>query len=228
MSLHNLSFATKEEYAFRLAIFEQVDAELEEINANPEYTFTVAHNQFSTLTKDEMKKYKGYKPDDSELAGEPTYLPETNLGAADWRSKLQPIQNQGSCGSCWAFATIQEIEGHHNIKTGQSIKLSEQQLVDCVYSRSGCDGGSPQSAQNWISTHGSATRTAYPYTGRYAGGCRSSAGNIKITTKHNVAGSDLTQMKAAVSKGPVAVCLGTDRAFDNYSSGIFNEAGCPT
>jgi C1A family cysteine protease len=63
----------------------------------------------------------------------------------DWRTQgvVGPIKNQGSCGSCWAFSTIDTLESHYAIaNNGTKVDLSEQNLVDCVYSyRDGCDGG---------------------------------------------------------------------------------------
>ena len=53
---HGLSYGTVEEYNFRLGLFNAVDAEINEINANPENTFTVGHNFLSTMTMEEKKR----------------------------------------------------------------------------------------------------------------------------------------------------------------------------
>ena len=44
---------------------------------------------------------------------------------------ISSVKNQGSCGSCLAFATTSALEvfmRHHNYSV---TRLSEQQLVDC-------------------------------------------------------------------------------------------------
>ena len=44
---------------------------------------------------------------------------------------MNPVRDQGSCGSCWAFAATATFEGRYAIKKGAKIQLSEQQMVDC-------------------------------------------------------------------------------------------------
>lgn len=228
MAEHGLSYATPEEFAFRFKIFAETDAELKMINARKENTFTVGHNFFSTMTQTEKEKWYGLKYD-NETNVEPTVLPEDNiLGAVDWRSKMNPIKNQGGCGSCWAFASIQVVEGHHAIKTGQKVDLSEQMLVDCVYDRSGCQGGATGPAQNWIMAHGVRTTANYPYKHAYSGKCLATNGNYKVTAFHRVPSNNVAQMKAAVQQGPVAVCVGVDTILSHYTGGIVNDSNCLT
>jgi KDEL-tailed cysteine endopeptidase len=144
MQEHGLTYATKEEYAFRFGIFEQKEKENIEINSNPENTFTVGHNQFSTWTHDEYKVLLGYRGPQNLTEEEATILPEDNLEASvDWRSKgaVNPVKNQGRCGSCWAFSAIAALEGHKFIQDGKLGSFSEQQLVSCDRRSHGCNGG---------------------------------------------------------------------------------------
>jgi len=139
-----LNYGTAEEYTFRQAIYETKDKENDEINANPENTFTVGHNQFSTWTDAEYKRLLGYRAPKNVTEIEPTILDTVNIpSSVDWRTQgaVNPVKNQGQCGSCWAFSATSAIEGHHAIQQGQLLSLAEQQLVDCDVQCYGCNGG---------------------------------------------------------------------------------------
>jgi len=96
----------------------------------------------------------------------------------DWRDKnvVSPVQNQGDCGSCWAFSTASAIESATAVKSGNLTKLSEQEIVDCSHGcvieegqkvcNQGCNGGWQWSAlTDIIIWHGLDPEDTYPYTG---------------------------------------------------------------
>jgi hypothetical protein len=61
---------------------------------------------------------------------------QNNPLSIDWRDELiiNPIKDQGQCGSCWAFSAVGVIEPFSSLASNQSPPplLSEQNLVDCV------------------------------------------------------------------------------------------------
>ncbi len=90
-------------------------------------------NQFSDMTDEQFKMYLGaVKPLPSEEGSEyevkELEKPDGDLlgGPVDWRTNMNPVRNQGNCGSCWAFASIATLEGRWSVKRGgQQIQLSE-------------------------------------------------------------------------------------------------------
>ncbi len=89
----------------------------------------------------------------------------------DWRSYqghnwLTGVKNQGSCGSCWAFAAVGVAEAYHNIMSvnpNLDLDLAEQDLVSCSFGGS-CSGGSSTSALLYMQNVGIVDENCMPYT----------------------------------------------------------------
>lgn len=81
-------------------------------------------------------------------------LPKNIPRKVDWREKgiISPVFNQGACGACWAYSTIETIEAMVALKTNRPVeKLSVQQIVDCATEGNyGCDGGDTCAALVWM------------------------------------------------------------------------------
>jgi len=81
-------------------------------------------------------------------------------GSFDWRDKgvvtrakderpVTPADNQGYCGSCWAFAAVGAMESKILMLGGPEYDLSEQQQVSCNTEQYGCCGGFMNAALFW-------------------------------------------------------------------------------
>jgi C1A family cysteine protease len=121
-----LSYGTQEEYDYRFALYLENDKIINDLNAEPS-SFVVGHNMFSTMTKAEYNKHKGRMPTIWGDAVEEKLDTSVMAGSVDWREKnvVNSVQNQGACGSCWAFSSIAAIESSHAIQKGELLKLSE-------------------------------------------------------------------------------------------------------
>jgi hypothetical protein len=80
-------------------------------------------------------------------------------------------KNQGSCGSCWAFASVGAMESHVLKQFGFGpSNLSEQQQVSCNTSMAGCSGGSSSAIRYW-QNKGPLYESCFPYTADDATPC---------------------------------------------------------
>jgi len=214
------------------ARFEIFKANVDDIDAenakNLTYEFGV--NQFSDLTSDEFKNtYMGYKKPKKAWGDLPhladhSYNGEALADSVDWtrQGAVTAVKNQGQCGSCWAFSTTGGLEGRWKIASGQLVSLSEQQLVDCDRSDSGCGGGSMESAFSYEEDSAVCTESSYQYTAR-AGSCRSSSCSAGIprggVTGYRQVGRSASALMSAVQEGPVSVAVDASR-FQSYMSGV--------
>merc|ERR1711972_1000593 len=98
--------------------------------------FKLAVNKFSGYTLEEFQNmFTGEIADDEDM---PTEQHEDSLKVAvtdvDWSTRsdvVNPVKDQGSCGSCWAFGAVGVLEPRWALKTNNLYSLAEQQLVDC-------------------------------------------------------------------------------------------------
>jgi C1A family cysteine protease len=151
--------------------------------------------------------------------------------AVDLTRYVQPIKNQGACGSCVAFGTIATIEGtaRFNAKDPNlAIDLSEAQLFYCHAKADGrkCSTGWwPDRAMDAVRDKGLVDEACFPYTSGDQD-CRLCADaadrTSKITASKHLASPE--EMKDwLVNKGPLSGCFKVYDDFFAYTSGVYRR-----
>jgi len=132
------------------------------------------HTRFSDLTPaDFVSQYLTRMPEEAAGANMPP-LPVKEMvdapDAFDWRSEnaVTPVRDQSSCGSCWAFSAVQNVESIAYLakkdRSGGPTPLSVEQVLECDATDEACYGGWMQSAFEYVvSAGGLASEANYPY-----------------------------------------------------------------
>jgi C1A family cysteine protease len=231
------------ELEYRFKVFVDNLRTIVKHNLDTTQNFTMGVNHFSDLTAEEFKTLyaSGGKPTPLGSFGCKSFSASGNglPASVDWRTKgvVNPVRDQGQCGSCWAFATTANAESVWAISSGKLLDLSEEFLVDCAsgigYFNMGCNGGQPDSAFKYMINNGQCSESSYPYkagTTKTAGTCQKcTAVPVSFSSCSDVKPNDQVSLAAAVVKQPVVVAIEADtRYFQSYSGGILDSVSCGT
>merc|ERR1712228_278554 len=119
----------------------------------------------------------------SIIGADDAHLGELEVGerasSVDWSTNsavVNPVKDQGQCGSCWAFSAVGTVESGYALAAGKLGSYAEQQLVDCSTNggSQGCNGGFNQYGISYIGSTGIAAESSYPYKAT-DGSCRASS-----------------------------------------------------
>lgn len=227
------NFFVGDEYHFRLGIYLSAKRFVEEHNRHS--SFKLGLNNLAHLTHTEYQQRLGVNNHkiETEKADEKIKTTISAPDSFDWREKgvCNIVKDQGQCGSCWAFSTIQAQESQWAIKHNQLFSLSEQHLIDCVKDCSGCLGGYPGRAMTWVKylEHGMfMLESDYPYKA-VEGKCQfdKNKGVTKIKT-HKSGTRDEEVLKSEVAaNGVYSICIDANSyEFHLYQSGIYTTNNC--
>ncbi|XP_052179421.1 senescence-specific cysteine protease SAG12-like [Diospyros lotus] len=231
MARHGRIYKDSTEKATRFKIFKKNVEYIDAFNVEANKKYNLSVNKFADMTDEEfIASYTGYKATTKEVMLSSFSYANVNdvPSTIDWREKgaVTDVKNQMKCGCCWAFSAVAALEGINQMKTGQLVSLSEQELVDCDYQNHGCEGGSMETAFQFITqNNGLATEADYPYQGG-AGTCdgeKRASPVAAITSYEQVPMNDEAALLQAVANQPVSVAVSAGQWSDLrfYNGGVF-------
>jgi len=239
MQKYELKFENGKEFIKRLEIFIQMVEKIEAHNADKTQTFEMGLNQFSHMTVSEWRdavrlstRPPSLRRDPAaKIHGEPVHASPASV---DWVSAgaVTPVKNQGQCGSCWSFSATGGMEGAYFLAGNPLTSFSEQELVSCDSSDSGCNGGWMDAAFSWIKANGGiSTEAQYPYTSGngVTGSCKGTGSSVSKSAPSGFVDVQVNSVSAlmdAVAQQPVSIAIQADQSsFQSYKSGVLTK-GC--
>jgi len=151
----------------------------------------------------------------------------------DWRqhNAINPVQNQGQCGSCWAFTAGDAVSGAWSIKTGLLFPVSVQEIVDCSgpQGNQGCNGGLMDQAFQWVIANGGICDwQEYQYTAETGNCMAANCTNVAAIKGYtDVPSLDENALMLATYSTVVSTAVEADQSvFQFYTGGIIDSATC--
>jgi cathepsin L len=185
-------------------------------------------NIFKGMTVDDVKTLLGWVPDNEDVYPQIEEVPTP--AQLDWSGAKCDVgpQNQGKCGSCWAFAAAGSLAARCCLHATDHGWLSPQELVSCDKSGHGCNGGTLAGPVSYEQKNGGLVPEAcYPYLAKDApcptkcknGGDWKAAHVCKCASPKTCSGTN--GIKSCLTYGPVTIGFMVCQSFMNYKSGIY-------
>ncbi|XP_043088891.1 cathepsin S, ortholog 1 [Puntigrus tetrazona] len=238
-SQHNKSYGNPREERHRRGVWEKNLLDVMKHNEETSlglHSYTQGLNQLSDMSADEVNQLNGLLEEDFPDVNVTSFPPSQQPlpPRVNWAEHglVSPVQNQGPCGSCWAFSAVGALEGQMKKKTGSLVPLSPQNLMDCSVSlgNRGCQGGYMSQAFRYIiQNNGIDSEASYPYEHKQ-GECRYSVtGRAGYCSGfQNLPRHDEVALQNAVANiGPVSVGINAKLpSFHRYRGGIYSSPMC--
>ncbi len=144
----------------------------------------------------------------------------------DWRAHggTTPAKDQRGCGSCWAFASVGQLESHIRIFDDRIEDLSEAQTLFCNPYGSGCGGGTSYAAYAVMQTYGQVRESCIPYEDLDNDACtQEECEPVAWIASYAEVANDVNSIKQALLTGPVYTTYDVTDRFYDYQAGCFSE-----
>lgn len=145
----------------------------------------------------------------------------------DWRdlNGVTPVTDQLNCGSCWDFAATAAFESAVLIATGDTLDLSEQQVLSCNTGGGSCNGGWMEDAYNLFMSFGAVGEDCMPYQADDTVPCTQDQCDVLATQLDYVdIPYNVEFIKNALLSGPMSTTLTVYNDFYSYNGGCYEHA----
>lgn len=154
------------------------------------------------------------------------------LTDAQIRGFLNPVFNQGQCGSCWAVSSTMMLSDRHAIASRKRyVPMNIKTVLACAESEGGggCKGGYMQNAGHFFESQGTfAECMQYDLNMTVGPSCNQAQCPDGTEKFYAVRGSvrefrgDIDQIQSDImNNGPVVAGYQVDRSFMTYKGGVF-------
>jgi C1A family cysteine protease len=216
------------------------------------HKWTAGETSVSKLPTHERNRRCGLLRPAVVTSPQATYTVSSTTGATaaniDWRKVggdvtqnfVTPVRDQGSCGSCWAFASAGALESYILIKDskpGTDDNRAEEILLSCCTScrpvgYGTCDGGYVQGAADYVRGTGLPSESYFGYTATSTDdvctnaktGWDTNTYKIGLWTPVTYSSVSIDAIKSALASGPVVTTFDVYSDFFSYAGGVYEYA----